>query len=568
MKMNCTKHSRKCRLLRQNKLNFNWGLVKSNICLTVCFILLLFSQRAVSQNLLGGSLHGNFQLDAQYYFTDSAIGAPEVPEKLLSNGFANFIYEQNNFSAGLRYENYLDPMLGFDQRYKGNGIPYRFLDYKKDDLEVAVGNYYEQFGSGLIFRSYEERGLGYDNAMDGVRIKYIPYKGVYLKGVIGNQRNFFGKGDGIVRGGDVEWNLNESLSGRDSAKTQYILGGSFISKFQQDQDPVYILPENVGAGAGRFNIIHGNLNVSGEYAHKINDPSLTNEYIYKDGNAALLNASWSQKGFGFSLGAKRIDNMSFRSDRTATLNSLIINYLPAMTKNHTYILATLYPYATQPNGEFGYQAETFFRIKPASPLGGKYGSDVIINYSKAQAIEKKATGDDYGYTSDFFTAAKDVYYEDFNVEFTHKLSKKVKMILTYVYQQYNKNVIEGREGFDTVFSHTGIVELNWKLNSKNNIRTELQHLFTKQDKQSWALWLLEYSVSPHWFFAAFDEYNYGNDIVSQRYHYYTATIGYTRNTNRIQIGYGKQRAGIFCIGGVCRQVPASNGFLLSITSSF
>ncbi len=542
--------------------------MKRIIGLAAVLCALFFSQRAASQNLLGGSLHGNFQLDAQYYFTDSLIGAPEVPEKLLSNGFANFIYEAGNFSAGLRYENYLNPLLGFDQRYKGNGIPYRFLNYKKDELEVTVGNYYEQFGSGLIFRTYEERGLGYDNAMDGVRIKYTPYKGVYLKGVIGNQRDFFGKGAGIVRGGDIEWNLNESLSGRDSAKTQYIFGGSFISKFQADDDPVFILPENVGAGAGRFNIIHGGLNVSAEYAHKINDPSITNGFIYKDGDAALVNASWSQKGFGFSLGAKRIDNMSFRSDRTATLNSLIINYLPAMTKNHTYVLATLYPYATQPNGEFGYQAETFFHIKPQSLLGGKYGSDVVINYSRAQAIEKNSTGDDFGYSSDFFAAGKEVYYEDFNVELAHKLSKKVKMILTYVYQQYNKNVIEGREGFETVFAHTAIAEFNWKLNSKNNIRTELQHLITEQDKQNWALWLVEYSIAPHWFFAAFDEYNYGNEIADQRYHYYTVTTGYTRNTNRIQIGYGRQRAGIFCVGGVCRQVPASNGFLLSITSSF
>jgi hypothetical protein len=542
--------------------------VKSKIRLAAFVCSAFFSQKVSSQSLLEGSLHGNFQLDAQYYFTDSAIGAPDVPEKLLSNGFANFIYDAGNFSAGLRYENYLNPLLGFEG-YKGNnGIPYRYLTYKKDELEVTVGNYYEQFGSGMVFRSYEERGLGYDNAMDGVRIRYNPYKGVYVKGVYGNQRNFFSKGTGVVRGGDIEWNLNESLPGRDSAKTQYILGGSFVSKFQADDDPIFILPENVGVGAGRFNIIHGGLNVSGEYAHKINDPSITNGFIYKEGNATLLNASWSQKGFGFSLGAKRIDNMSFRSDRTATLNSLIINYLPAMTKNHTYILATLYPYATQPNGEFGYQAEAFFHIKPATILGGKYGSDVVINYSKAQAIDKKITGDDYGYSSDFFSMGKEVYFEDFNVEFTHKLNKKFKMILTYVYQQYNKNVIEGREGFDNVFSHIGIAEFNWKLNSKNNIRTELQHLYTKQDKQNWAVWLVEYSISPHWFFAAFDEYNYGNDNADQRYHYYTVTTGYTRNTNRIQIGYGRQRAGIFCVGGVCRQVPASNGFLLSITSSF
>lgn len=532
------------------------------------FIFLSLSHRGASQNLLGGSIHGNFQVDAQYYLTDSAIGAPAVPEKFLNNGFANFIYEQENFSAGLRYENYLNPLLGYDRSYTGNGIPYRFLSYKKDELEVTVGNYYEQFGSGVIFRSYEERGLGYDNAMNGIRVKYNPYKGIYLKGIIGNQRVFWNEGEGIVRGGDAEWNLNESINGMDSAKTQFILGGSFVSKYQDDQDPVYILPKNVGSGAGRFNIIHGNFNVYGEFAYKANDPSVTNDYIYKSGSATLLLVNYSQKGFGLSLGAKRIDNMSFRSDRTATLNSLMINYLPAMTKNHTYILPALYPYATQPNGEYGLQGEAFFHLKPESFLGGAYGSDVNINYSRATAIDQQPTGDDYGYTSDFFKTGNEVYFEDFNTEYRCKLSKEVKMIITYVYINYNKDVIEGREGFGHVYSHTGIAEFNWKLNSRNNIRTELQHLYTKQDKQSWALWLVEYSVSPHWFVAAFDQYNYGNNDPSQRLHYYTATMGYTHNTNRIQLGYGRQRAGIFCVGGVCRQVPASNGFLMSITSSF
>jgi hypothetical protein len=30
-------------------------------------------------------IHGNFQFDAQYYLEDSTIGAPVVPEKVLSN---------------------------------------------------------------------------------------------------------------------------------------------------------------------------------------------------------------------------------------------------------------------------------------------------------------------------------------------------------------------------------------------------------------------------------------------------------------------------------------------------
>jgi len=528
----------------------------------------VFYHRLSAQNIAGGAIHGNFEIDAQYYRTDSAIGTPEVPEKLLSNGFANFIYDKDNFSAGLRYESYLDPMLGYDSRYKGAGIPFRYLSYKNDEMEITVGNYYEQFGSGIIFRSYEERGLGLDNAMDGIRIKYNPYKGIYLKGVIGNQRDFFSKGEGIVRGADAEFNLNEICSSLSESKTKWIIGGSFVSKFQDDQDPVYILPKNVGAVSGRITMIHGNFNVGAEYAFKSNDPSASNNFIYKTGSATLINAAYSKKGFGISLGAKRIDNMSFRSDRNATLNSLMINYLPALTRQHTNMLPALYPYATQPNGEFGFQGEVFFNLKPGTFLSGKYGADVTVNYSKAFDIDHTPTGDDIGYTSDYLKFGNQVFFEDFNIEYNHKLSKDVRMILSYIYLDYNKDVIQGRPGFGHIYSNIGMAEFNWKITAKNAIRTELQHLLTKQDQQNWALWLVEYTVSPHWFVAGFDEYNYGNDIESQRLHYYNFSFGYTRNANRVSLGYGRQRAGIFCVGGVCRNVPASNGVTLSITSSF
>jgi hypothetical protein len=45
-------------------------------------------------------------------------------------------------------------------------------------------------------------------------------------------------------------------------------------------------------------------------------------------------------------------------------------------------------------------------------------------------------------------------------------------------------------------------------------------------------------------------------------------VGYIRGGNRFTVNYGRQRAGIFCVGGVCRQVPASNGLSISVTSTF
>ena len=70
---------------------------------TCCLVLIMLFMKVSAQNTNGGSIHGNFEADAQYYRPDSLIGAPNVPEKMLMNGFANFIYENNTFSAGLRY---------------------------------------------------------------------------------------------------------------------------------------------------------------------------------------------------------------------------------------------------------------------------------------------------------------------------------------------------------------------------------------------------------------------------------------------------------------------------------
>ena len=144
-----------------------------------------------AQNPSIGNISGNFQFDGQYYQPDSNIHALPVPQKVLSNSFFNLNYQTGILSAGIRYESYLDALKGYDQRNKGNGIAYRYLGFHKDGLEITAGNFYEQFGSGLTLRTYEDWSLGYDNSLDGIRAKYSPMKGIYLKGVIGRQRLFF-----------------------------------------------------------------------------------------------------------------------------------------------------------------------------------------------------------------------------------------------------------------------------------------------------------------------------------------------------------------------------------------
>ncbi len=538
----------------------------------------LFGTTAQAQDILsGGTLHGNFELNAQYYKEDSAINAPKVPEQIGMNAYTNLIYTVGDFTAGIRYEAYLNPMLGYDKEYAGNGLPYRYLTFKRGELEVTAGNFYDQFGNGLIFRSYEEKTLGIDNSVDGLHVKYTPYPGITVKGLVGNQRYYWGKSEGILRGADAEFFLNEMFSPMENWKTKVIIGGSAMSKYQKD-DPTfkYKLPENVAAFAGRMEVTRGRVHVNGEYAYKINDPNALNGFIYKPGEALFLSAAYSRKGLGLVMAAKRIDNMNFRSDRTVTGNPLTISYLPSLTRQHTYAMAAFYPYSTQPNGEMGYFAQADLAIKKGSLLGGTYGTTVSVNYANVNSIETKPINAEtpvnkkgtLGYTSSFFKIGEETYFQDFNIEVTHKFSKSWKAIFNYLNLVYNQAVIEGHPGIPMVYANVAIADITYKFNEKNSLRTELQSLTTKQDKGNWVMALFEFTIAPKWFFSVMDQYNYGNEETDQQLHYYFASVGFNKGSNRISLAYGRQREGILCVGGVCRAVPASNGLQLSITSTF
>ena len=113
-----------------------------------------------------------------------------------------------------------------------------------------------------------------------------------------------------------------------------------------------------------------------------------------------------------------------------------------------------------------------------------------------------------------------------------------------------------------------VVDVAYKINASHTIRVEAQSLLSKQDFGSWAMGMIEYTFAPNWFVAVIDQYNYGNSDSTKQIHYITGNTGFNKNGNRIMLQYGRQRAGIFCVGGVCRNVPASNGFSISIISSF
>lgn len=549
--------------------------MRFNSIVTILTLIAFNTQAQQLQDFLNdpGSIHGNFEMNTQYYQPDSSISAQQPPEELGFNGYLNLIYNRGNFEAGVRYESYQNALLGYSDQYEGNGIMYRYAKYKADNLEFTVGNFYEQFGNGQILRTYFDPGFGIDNSIDGVRVKYN-LKGVYLKGLIGKQRNYFEYGDGIVRGLDGEVSFNELIDQWSSSPLRFTVGGSLVSKFQDDNSTLYTLPENVLAYSSRFNLNYKGFNLNGEYTYKYNDPSADNHFSYRNGQALLLSTSYSRKGFGITLSAKTLDNMFFRSDRNnnSQFPELYINFLPTLTKQHTYnLMSTLYPYAIQYNGEISYQADVIYTFKKGTLLGGKYGTTIQLNASYAANIDTVSIHDEATerklYETNLFKSG-DKFWHDINIEISKKFSKSFKAKFTYQNLFYNIDVIQGKPGEPNVLANVVVADLLFKLDKKNAIRTELQGLFTEQDHKDWATVVVEWTHSPNWFASVIDQYNYGNEDIADRQHYVTANVGYIKGGTRVTLGYGRQRAGIFCVGGVCRVVPASSGVSLSITSTF
>ena len=137
-----------------------------------------------------------------------------------------------------------------------------------------------------------------------------------------------------------------------------------------------------------------------------------------------------------------------------------------------------------------------------------------------------------------------------------------------MYEFYNPGVIAGHTDSAMVHAHIFVTDMTYKITPKNALRMELQLMKTKQDMGNWIMGMLEYTVAPKWFFSVSDQWNYGNNNKDERSHYPLFAVAYNNDANRIQLSYGKMRKGIVCVGGVCREVPASNGITLTVTTNF
>ena len=525
------------------------------------------------------TLSGSIQSDILVQQDDEKIGTEHYDDKVLTNTYVDLKLGSKYVEAGGRFEFLQFPLPGYEADLKGWGVPHFYVKGHYKNLELTVGDYYEQFGSGFVLRTYEERSLGIDNALRGARLSYKPVEGVSLKALTGKQRRYWHHNDALISGVDVEIGLESFIKSLEAHDTRITLGGSWVNKHEDiKDDAIFVdathklnMPKYVNAWDARLNLTHKGFSILAEYAQKSQDPSFDNFYHYGKGNVAMLSASYSKRGMSLLLQAKRSENMSFRSRRSMSGTSSFINHMPPFTHDQTYALPAQYPYATQMAGEWAFQAEAGYTFKKGTALGGKYGTKVKANFShvrgldnngiKNPVVENNVMGSD-GYRSSFFKMSDETYYQDIDVQIDKRITRDFSLVFMYMNQRYNMTVVEGHGGMIT--SNILVADGKYKFSPNLALRCELQYQFCKGDEGDWAFGLAELSWAPHWMFTVSDMWNCGET----KMHYYQALVTYSLKSHRIQAGYGRTNAGYNCSGGVCRWVPATRGFTLSYNYSF
>tara|TARA_B100000768_G_scaffold159177_1_gene158090 strand:+ start:3004 stop:4665 length:1662 start_codon:yes stop_codon:yes gene_type:complete len=538
----------------------------------------LFHNAAYSQLLK--NFTSSFESNSSYYTDDSKTGDFNFDNRFRSNNYINLkSYLNKNWNFELQIESYQpSPLLNYSTNLKKTNISTFNVRYDNNNLNIQLGNFYEQFGSGMILRSWEDKDLGINNSIRGLNLKYRINNTINFTTLLGNQKKGFKYSKGYIIGFNSEFDFSEIIK-NDST---FLFGLSYVGR-SDNKNKSNLYDEITNLFSARLDYSSSSFYSSFELINKSKNPiilfgSISDTFI-KKGTALLFNSGFFKNGLGIDFTFRRLENMSLYSERRAfgnPYNESIVNYLPSLTKQHDYSLTNLYVYAAQPNvsfqskqltkvGEIGMQTDIYYKIEKETLLGGKYGTNLAINASVWNNLDGNFDFNNQSYQTNLFGFGEK-YFSELSLEIRKKWSSKFENIFLYANQFYSKRLIEETQGI--VKSNILVVENTYKINDKKSIKVDLQHLSTDDDTKNWSALGLELNLSSAVSIYVTDMYNYQNPEIEKRIHYYNFGGSYRKGASRYSINYGRQRGGLVCTGGICRYVPESTGISFSAITSF
>lgn len=543
------KYNKETKLARFYK--FNIVLMKN----TVIALMLLC---VVSTSFGQGTLSGDLMLNSNFFQRDPAINAANNPlyDNFLSGGEAwlGLRYNYKGFTATLRTDAFHNSNLYVPtQATNGFGIGAWSLSKEVQGLNITAGYIYDQIGSGIIFRAYEDRGLLIDNALVGVRLKYQLTKNIYLKGMTGQQKFLFDRYKPIIKAGNVEGDFNIG--------SVHLIPGIGVVNRTLDQVSIDNVVSTLNSQAINTRFIPNyntyafnayNTLTAGDFSWYVEGAYKTEEAIVKNallenlaGNVVFSTLGYARKGIAVNLTGKRTENFVMRTSPNEILNRGLMNWQPIVARMRPQRLMARYTPASQDVSEMA------------------TGMDVLI--APNDNLNLTLTGT-------YINTLEDIeLYREGYIEADYRGFKDWILNVGFQYMEYNQELYQVKPLVPIVKSMIPFFEVTRRLTKTKSIRTEWEYQSTQQDYGSWIFGLIEFTIAPRWSFAVSDMYNIvkgPSSATGSSKHYYNIFMAYSKGPHRFTLSYVKQVEGINCTGGVCRYEPAFSGVRFGCTSQF
>ena len=529
-----------------------------------------FAEESDKKERSQGYVTGGFETNTNVYLKDDKTLATVPDGHFGSNNYLKVDYYNKRFSAGVQLEAYAPVAVGFPNVLEKAALTNYYVSWTDKDFSLTAGTFYEQFGSGLLFRSWEDRALGLNNAVMGARVAYNFRDIVAVKALWGMPRFGMKFSDTQVRGADASFAISNLIGWQN---VYLALEGSVLDRYEKlsaSMEAEELSPNRLGYSA-RVNFDVSGFFFKGEYVQSGNkyfdnpnygDPEYPDDtqYLSKKGNAQLIETGYTGRGLGVSLSLRRLEWMESRIVAGGGAPEVnMMNYVPGLCTQYTYMLANLHPYGPRTgeissrftnSGEIGGQFDIFYNFRRGTVLGGKRGMRVHANFSTYYTIAEEGT-----------FKSGNLLFRDLSVDIEKQWTKEFKSTLVWSMQEYNKSYGANKS---TILQNVFVADLLYKFTPSFSTRMELQYLTTREDQKDWMAALIEVNFAPSWSIYVSDMFNHG----MTKLHYYNGGVSYTKSRTRLALGYGRFKDGYICSGGVCRTVPAYTGFNLTLTTSF
>ncbi len=568
--------------------------------LMACFIILspLHSQNNKEDK---GEFSGNLLLNYQKYLRDNRIGANTrvyLENTASVDAWLFMQYRRNGYNFTMRFDGFNNsPLLDPQDAYTDHGIGFWQVSKQLNNLNITVGSFYDQFGSGTLFRAYEQRQLGIDYSIQGVRLIYDINKDWRIKAFSGNQKGNknsdtrFGYTKQVLSGINIDGTLSIGNEGKYGNMN---LGASAVNRNIDratmnelvaiingyDRVDQFFPKYNVYGFNGYFNYNIGNFNIGGEANFKTPEAILNidNKLVLKGGKVLYGSLGWGNQynlgsrtlangkkrkntlSLGLNLQVRHVDHFPFRTSPRESLLNGLISYLPSLTKQNSYRLMARYNAPAQDMGENGIQGEFTANINK--------GTRIIFNTSYVQSLTHNGVLDP---NTQEMKSQK--LFQEYNGQIVQSIGKdKLKVGLQRVF--YNQAVYEQEPEYENVETITPYMEWLHKIGTDKSVRFEAQYLKTDRDQGSFANLMIEYYFSKEWSMSVGDMVN----VEPHRYermnienavlHYPMVFVSYNKNNSFYTLSYLKQQEGVNCSGGICRVEPAFSGVRFTVSSNF